>query len=314
MQKYAYLTIYLLLSFTFALPALTPGRDLTTVTVQFEISQEILASGNSYREALEKAMTEAMAEGPADLVIFPEYLGVFASLLPYSSYLKEARPFQDVWADIAAGNPGLSTLTDLFIRQSDETGTFLDEIWSHLSRKYSVYILSGSRFFYDAQSKGLYNQAVVFNPRGEIVYKQNKYFLTEFEEAILGLKPGDISDIRGFSVKDHLIRLTICRDTFLKKWESLYREGFLWIDIKANGVPYTPDQAEIFRRALPARLTSTPIPYGITACLTGEFLDLLWQGQSSIIYNNQKDSVTYLQKSSEIDSLEILRTTFPGNK
>ncbi len=308
------LTVLLLLSVSFSLQALTPGKDLTTVTVQFEVSLDFIKSEKAYRDAIEDAMKDAMAGGAADLVIFPEYLGVFASLIPYSSYLSETKPFQQVWADIAADYPGFSTLTDLFISRSEETGSFLDEIWSDLARKYNVFILSGSRFYYDPREKGLFNQAVVFDPDGKIVYKQNKFFLTEFEEELLGLSPGDLSDISGFSVKDHLVRLTICRDTFLKKWEDLYREGFLWIDIKANGVPYTPDQEDLFTRALPARLVRTPIPYGITACLTGEFLDLLWQGQSSIIYNNQSDPVRYLQRSRETDRFESLRSTFPGKK
>ena len=111
----------------------------------------------------------------------------------------------------------------------------------------------------------------------------------------------------GFMVKDHHIRLTICRDTFLKQWETLYTEGYLWIDIKANGVAYTQDQKSLFTRALPARLGQTDIPFGITACLTGDFLDLLWEGESSILYN-KKGMVVYKDVSEVSDGFEILRT------
>ena len=257
-----------------------------------------------------------MEEGEADLLIFPEYLGVFAALIPWREYLDEDRPFEEVWVEIASENPGINSLTDLFIRGSVETARYLDKVWGDLARQYNVAILSGTRFSYSPERGGLMNQAVVYGPEGTILYRQNKYFLTEFEEEILGLTGGDIYQTPGFRIKDRLIRLTICRDTFLKDWESLYREGDLWIDIKANGVAYTPDQKELFTRALPARLPATPIPYGITACLTGHFLNLLWEGESSIIINNNQsysfcNPAQYIDVAEDYDSFEIMRVSFP---
>ncbi len=300
-----------LLLLPFSVQALTNGSELTTVTVQFEISQDMIKTETAYSESMEKAMDEAMKEGPADLVIFPEYLGVFAALIPYREYLSEPAPFTEVWRDISQDHPEWSSLRDLFIAGASSTELFLNSLWSDLARKYKTYILSGSRFAYTPLQDGLMNQAVVYAPDGSIAYTQSKYFLTEFEEDILGLSPGDLRDIQGFTIKDHLIRLTICRDTFLKKWEYLYTEGDLWIDIKANGTAYTPDQRDLFTRALPARLAETPIPYGITACLTGRFLDLLWEGESSIIYNESGGSVTYLKTTQLYDRFDIIRKTLP---
>ena len=307
----------LLLSIIFSLfsilplNALTTGSALETVTVQFEVSREIACSREAFTAAVETAMEKAMDRGPADLVIFPEYLGVFASLISYSEYLKDNRPFELVWKDITEDYPDYSSLSDLFIRESKPAVRFLDALWAELAREYGVYILSGTRFEYDPVRQGVMNRAVVYDPEGKAVYKQDKYFLTEFEQEILNLIPGNPVDNRGFSVKGRLIRLTICRDTFLKQWETLYREGDLWVDIKANGEIYLPDQAELFTRALPARLPRTPIPYGITACLTGTFLNLLWQGESSIIKNDLNGKVIYLDKARHWDSLELLRKTFP---
>lgn len=293
------------------LMALAPGKELETVIVQFEISQDMINSEKAYTAAITEAAELAMKEGKADLLIFPEYLGVFASLIPWNTYLKTERPFEQVWGEIASNHPELTSLTDLFIDGSDETELYLNRLWGNLAREYEVYILSGTRFSYDPDKKGLMNQAVIYDTSGKVSYRQNKFFLTEFEEDILGLNPGDLTDTEGFLIKDRLIRLTICRDTFLREWEKIYREGDLWIDIKANGVAYTPDQADLFTRALPARLPKTPIPYGITACLTGSFLNLLWEGESSIIKNNQDARVSYLDVSRNSDCLEILRKTFP---
>jgi predicted amidohydrolase len=293
-----------------SLAAMTPFEELHTVIVQFEMNDHISDSEDAYRMAMEEAMEKAMAGGPADLVIFPEYIGVFASLIPWDSYLDSDLPFEEVWATIRQDHPEISSLNDLFLSESERNDAFLNKLWGDLASRYGVYILSGTRLNYNPSRGGLVNQAVVYNPQGEVFYRQDKYFLTEFEEEILGLRPGNIFKTPGFTVKNHLIRLTICRDTFLKDWETLYAEGDLWIDIKANGVAYTEDQKSLFTRALPARLGNSDIPYGITACLTGKFLDLLWEGESSILYNH-KGKVSYRDISDVSDSFEILRTKLP---
>jgi predicted amidohydrolase len=296
---------------SFPLNALTPSSHMETTVVQFQVSLDMIRSEQVYASKIEEAVNRALAEGPADLLIFPEYLGVFASLIPWQGYLTEEKPFEQVWKAIASDNPELTSLNALFSKESARTNRYLDELWGRMARKHQIYILSGTRFSYDTDLKGLVNQAVVYAPDGSIAYKQNKYFLTEFEEELLSLTAGDLSDTAGFTVKDHLIRLTICRDTFLKRWESLYRQGDLWIDIKANGTAFTPDQEELFERALPARLPQTPIPYGITACLTGNFLNLLWEGKSSMIKSNLDGSVSYTETSKSSSRFEILRKTFP---
>ena len=310
------LVLLILTAQVLPLTALTTGPGLTAVIVQFEVSQSIIRSEEAYAEAVTEAVELALAEGEADLLIFPEYLGVFAALIPWAEYLKEERPFEEVWMEIASGHPDFHSLKDLFASGNSKTERFLDKLWGDLAAENEVAILSGTRFTYDSGNKGLMNQALVYGPEGEILYRQNKYFLTEFEEDILNLSPGKIIETPGFILKDRLIRLTICRDTFLREWEKLYRDGDLWIDIKANGVAYTPDQVELFKRALPTRLPATPIPYGITACLTGSFLNLLWEGESSIIINNNREDsfasqVEYLDVSEYFDRREIMRVTFP---
>jgi len=294
------------------LSALTGTKDMVTVMVQFEMDLSIIQSQEAYCRAIEKAMTEAMAEGPADLVIFPEYLGVFAALIPWYPYLVQDRSFEEAWLAIRKDNPSLKSINELFKKEASRCNTFLDNLWASLADEYDVYILSGTRFSYSNDRGGLVNQAVVYNSEGRKAYKQNKHFLTEFEEDILELKPGNIMNTEGFYVKNNLVRLTICRDTFLTEWERIYTKGDLWIDIKANGEYFTEDQKILFTKALPARLAETEIPFGITACLTGDFLDLFWEGSSSFIYND-KGRVSYLEKSKRSDDFEVMRERIPGN-
>jgi predicted amidohydrolase len=302
-----FISLILLLS-SLNLSAMTPGDELEVVVVQFEMSAEIVQSEEAYTAAMSKAMEAAMKDGDADLVIFPEYIGVFTSLIPWYDYLVTDRPFEEVWFSIQQANPEISNIKELFMREAAITDKYLNRLWGDLAREYDVYILSGSRF--NNARDHLFNQAVVYSPAGKAIYRQNKYFLTDFELDIVGLSSGDIRETSGFEVKDHHINLTICRDTFLKEWETIHNNGELWIDIKANGVEYTEDQLALFTRALPARLAKTDVPYGITACLTGDFLNLFWEGESSIIYND-KGKVSYLEVSDKDDSFEIMRETFP---
>jgi len=298
--------------FTSPLSALTATKDMVTVVVQFEMDLSIIKSEEAYSSAISRAMKQAMEAGPADLVIFPEYLGVFAALIPWYPYLKQDRSFEETWLAVQRDNPDLESINELLLLESSRCDAFLDRLWGGLADEYDVYILSGTRFVYSRDRGGLVNQAVVYNPKGRQAYNQNKHFLTEFEEDILGLKPGNIMNAEGFYVKNEFVRLTICRDTFLKEWENLYSSGDLWIDIKANGEAYTDEQVRLFTRALPSRLVKTEIPYGITACLTGDFLNLFWEGSSSFIYNNN-GRVSYLETSKKVDGFEIIRKKIPGN-
>ncbi len=300
--------ISILLLISASLHALTTGDELEVAVVQFQVSSEIIESGEVYFNALDRAMADALKEGPVDLVVFPEYIGVFASLIPWYPYLKGQRSFEAVWRGIKTDYPRLRYIRDLFIREAEETDAWLDDIWGELAVKYDCYILSGSRF--NGRRNRLYNQAVVYNPQGRPYYRQEKHFLTDFEVQILGLNSGSMTSATGFEVKDYHINMTICRDTFLREWEEVLHEGDLWIDIKANGVEYTEDQEDLFSRALPARLGNTEVPYGITACLTGDFLDLFWEGESSFIYNDN-GRIRYLEVSDETDSFEVIRETLP---
>ena len=67
---------------------------------------------------------------------------------------------------------------------------------------------------------------------------------------------------------------------FVGQWEA--HSGFT-IDIKANGAPYTEEARQEFQKALPARLPGSGVRYGITACLVGRLLDIVWEGESSFI-------------------------------
>ena len=90
--------------------------------------------------------------------------------------------------------------------------------------------------------------------------------------------------------------------------ETHYSGKDLWIDIKANGDFFSDQQKNSFKRALPLRLMHTDVPYGITLCLTGNFFEFFWEGESSLLKKNS-NMIDYLQKSNSVKEEEMLFLT-----
>jgi predicted amidohydrolase len=168
----------------------------------------------------------------------------------------------------------------------------MNRIWGGLAQRHSVWIVAGSYFGAD-QTNGsrLYNRAVIYGPEGDVIHEQDKVFLTPFEKSLLGLSSAEIGDAETFLIDGWSCALTICRDSFFDEWNERFGNADLWIDIKANGEEYGEQTPALFAKALPERIGETGVPYGLTACLNGSFLDLLWEGPSSVIrYEESRSS------------------------
>jgi predicted amidohydrolase len=214
---------------------------------------------------------------------------------------------------IRAADPLVGSLRDLFLLTSGWVERALEEVFGKLARGHGVAILAGSYFAWTAGQEGarLTNRAVVFGADGRRLYQQDKVYLTPFEEELLGLSPGRISDGRPFSVAGARLGLTICRDTFFPAWEDRLEDSDLWIDIKANGTAFTQEERQRFERALPSRIRSGEVPYGLTVCLTGELLDLAWEGVSSLVAKVAKTEVATRQTAVSPREEEILFLSLP---
>jgi predicted amidohydrolase len=101
------------------------------------------------------------------------------------------------------------------------------------------------------------------------------------------------------------IGISICNDTFYEAWEPHFRDVDVWIDIKANNADFTDETRALFRRALPARISGAEGTIGITVCLGGTFLDLFWEGPSSII-EGASTGYRVLRRASSPELPEIL--------
>ena len=291
----------------FIIPLFTVSADLFTAAgVQFEISPALYRSRDAFFSKVEHELESILeAEPGTDLIIFPEYIGVFYQLIDYNRIINGRTTFQEALAEVLKEYPELKSMKDIFA-DIEPSESYLDS-WSQLADKYDVYIISGTCFV-NGENGGLFNRAHVYDPSGKLLYKQDKVFLTEFETDIIGLAPGSLKDADFFRVNNINIALTICRDAYSHEWESKNSGAFLWVDIKANGEIYDEYQRRSFMRALPARMMNSDVPLGMTVCAVGSYLDLFWEGESSVLVKNDgKLYLTDISKTADQEDLILLK-------
>jgi len=258
-----------------------PVFSLQVAAVQWQVSSQRLQSSDQLKDAFNSLLYQhGFKSNQTSLIVFPEYTSVFLM----ATYLLEKGVLGSL--DITELQSymirkGLNSYHDLFQFHNLEYRDFALNFWKEFSRDLGCFCLAGTAFIADS-SDNMYNRLWLFNPEGDLVYSQNKVYLTPFENEI-NLTPGRISNASLFSIDGETLGFTICRDTFFSSWEYPLKSTTLWIDIKANGVRYDDDQAENFSRALSARIKNNASGAGLTVCLNGKFDDFIWEGPSSYI-------------------------------
>ena len=277
----------LLLLFLLYPPLFSHGDEtFTLAAVQYEIRFKDYTTEEAFWRHIDLVLEEIFSACNPDLIIFPEYTGVFYTLIPYAREVEENGSLETAVGELRRSMPGVSLPEDLFSLGEEMTNRYIRG-WSERAERYSVPILVGTIFREREMGKNekeLRNSALVFDESGNLFYTQDKVYLTLFETEICRISPGDQEAADGFILQGRRIYLTICRDTFFQTWEKKFEDpAFLWIDIKANGEKYNREQRRVFSRALPARFSGVCVDYGLTLCLVGKYLDLLWEGESSLL-------------------------------
>ena len=280
---------------------------LRIAAVQLEIQRSDLRSFSAFRSHIEALMMRSIAFKP-DLIVFPEYTSVFLALIPYYPVIRASKSAVEGITRIAAQDPLIEGFRDLFLFNSGLVERAMEEIFAALARQYKVAILAGTYFAWSEKGREvrLVNRAVVFNQEGKIAYIQDKVYLTPFEEQLLGISPGMIQEAAPVVLNGYRIGITICRDTFFRTWVEVHSGSDLWIDIKANGTAFTGEEQERFLRAVPARIAEGDVPFGLTVCLTGSLLDLLWEGESSLVGKDRDRGFRFVEKATSASEEEIL--------
>ena len=266
--------------------------ELKLLGIQLKITEAMYVSADAFERAIGSEILKATAAHDVDIVIFPEYTSVFLALIPYALEVKHAETFFEAFSAIQLKDPSLDSIQELFMRQSRRVEMTMDSIWGSLAEKHSVFIIAGT--WLAKTDDRLRNRMAMYGPSGQLIYSQDKVFLTDFELDILNLSPGHIEAAKPVSVNGYLVGTTICRDTFFPEWNILFSDVDIWIDIKANGASYTTEEEARFFDALPARIEESGVPKGLTVCLTGEFLDFFWEGKSFTVVNDNKVDLEHI--------------------
>jgi len=279
--------------------------SISIAAVQFKVEKSSYSSERSFKDKINNVVNEIFSRYKPDLIIFPEYTSVFTALIPFLKKTEKIKSHAGALKKIKEYYPDINSIKELFAMQSDFTLSVMKDVFGTISEKYHIYILAGTYFAFDRKENRLYNRAVVFGPGGNVVYFQDKVFLTDFEKNIIDLSAGNIRKAAGFKLKNKKIAITICRDTYEEVWEDRFKNYAVWIDIKANGTDYDEEERESFLKALPARIRNTNVKYGITDSLTGRLFDLFWEGESSVVKNNA-GSLLFPVHSKKYDDEEFI--------
>ncbi len=282
-------------------------RPLKIAAVQFKVQETRFRSVQAFKSAVSGLVEKSMDHDP-DLIVFPEYTAAFIALIPYRASVGQAENVYQGFELIREREPLVRDLRDLFLLNSGFVERVIEETFGALAARHSVWILGGTYFARVGAGNGdleLRNRAFLYDREGKPAYSQDKAFLTDFESSILKLSPGKTESAGKISIEGYRVGLTICRDTYEETWERSFSGRDLWIDIKANGVRYGEEEEESFLRALPARIGSGEVPFGITVCLTGSFLDLFWEGESSFIKKDGREA-RFLKRAKTPREEEIL--------
>ena len=260
------------------------GNSFILAGIQLNISEATYRNEQAFSSAMDAEIERAVEAYKPDVVVFPEYTSVFLALTPFARQIGMSNTLEDAFLEIHRTNQSYRSIQELFFDQAPRVKAAMDRIWGSLAQKYSVHIVAGTWFARHGDQ--LRNRMALYGPDGDLMYSQDKVFLTEFETEVVHLSPGTVRSARPVLIGESLVGTTICRDTFFDEWDEPFSVADVWIDIKANGTAYTPEEEIQFQDALPARMEASGVPIGLTVCLTGHFLDLFWEGKSFSVKNN----------------------------
>ena len=289
---------------------------LDVVLVQYRVDPGDYASLPAFQRRVEAVVDRAVERFDPDLVVFPEYVSVFAmfsGMIDDDGTLEPARIPEGVARaafGVADGElPPVTPAVHEFVRTlSRQYADRLRGIWSSVAAESGVWILAGSAFV-PGDDGEVHNRVWVFDGQGNLAYRQDKVFLTDYERRVLGLDPGSLGTARPVSIGGRQLSITVCRDSFFDVWEDRFAAVDAWIDVRANGEVWDTAVRRRFDEALPERVADTPVELGMSTALNGRFFDLLWQGPAFVV-DGDGDRV---RQSPTVDGDYLMEVTVPGS-
>ncbi len=259
------------------------AERLVIASVQFEVREERYNSLEQFHRIIDDILRQATRDPSVDVVVFPEYINVPLLFAEYRDVIARSESLDQAVAGVLERADGTESLPELVVQEAREDTPATIRMWRSLADRYDVAVVPGTFFVVSgdpAASGGVRNRTMVIDADGRIAYQQDKVYLTPFERDVLALAPGDLNSAEPIELAGASLGITICRDTYFESWEARFAGVDVWIDLRANGQAYTDDVKMRFAETLPERVPAVGADAGVNASLTGEYLDLLWQGPS----------------------------------
>ena len=130
----------------FAAPSavIAADDDFLAVGVQFEIEPGVYQSEDAFFSAVEDSLKEICNFQQPDLVVFPEYIGVFYQLIEFNEIINNNGTLQEALNEVLSIYPRFEKMADVFTKSAVCAEYF--QRWSALAVEYNTSIIAGSCF------------------------------------------------------------------------------------------------------------------------------------------------------------------------
>ncbi|HHW58310.1 MAG TPA: nitrilase [Clostridia bacterium] len=238
---------------------------------------KVVKSIEEYAERMRNFVEEAAMQ-ESDIVVFPEYnffdlFGLIPGFSKINNYLnKKAQSGEEVSGE---GGGGEGVLQFIFKSISKPSQRAIEEIMRDFARKYGIYIYTGSYII--SENGSLYNGGALILREGEILGRQKKIHLTDFEEKI-GLKRGNNLEV--FSLDIGKVACPVCMDaTYFETFKIAAQKGAEIVILPiANMEEYNLWRA---LRGIWPRVQESYV-YGVKASLNGWIGGIHFTGKAGI--------------------------------
>jgi len=266
------------------------------IGVQYRIGNDL---DGGLREHVERFYRRS---SPGDILVFPEDTGLltaFSGIRARSTYeaIQELyslnkEEIDNIMRERDIGN----TISAIFLSLTEKFVAEFYDLFSSLSREYSVYTVTCNNMAKFVKEVGkikiidnsIYNTAFVFNPSGNLIFQQDKVFLTQMEKD-LGISSGKISGVSTFSIEGKEIGIAISLDAFSPQYVARLERAEVVIQPDANPVKWNsflengrwqPEEWMESAYYIAQRLGT--VRYVVNPMMVGSLLDIRFEGQSSI--------------------------------
>ncbi len=276
------------------------SKAIRAAAVQRRIT--VVKSIEDYAGIMEKFVRSAAEQG-CDIIAFPEYnfFDLFG-IIPGFGLLDRFLNSRALPSAGSGQEDDISRLYPLFYDISEPIKAAIETVMCCLASKYGIYVYTGSYFIREEGS--LYNGGAIISRKGDILGRQMKLHLTDFEEK-LGIKR--TKDFKVFPLDIGNTAFPVCMDATYYETFSLARSRGCDIVVLpiANNEEYGLYRA---LRGIWPRVQESHV-YGIKAALSGSFCGMHFTGKAGIFaplaLTDKKDGVIAISEDPEGDSLVV---------